>query len=175
MFSFQTQAEKLLAFFNSQNDYLGVISTEELYKQLAREKTFSLDGAELALHYLYCQQRASLQKATIDKKEVTLCKFAMDMSRNVEPITPLDISIYTLNKMEKSLTKSLDGIENDINKTDSQVRQYIREKKKQLAKSFLRKKHALEKNLGNYVSNEIKKIEEDGREWVLINSNLFGS
>lgn len=143
-----------MAFFNSQNDCLSIISTDDLYKQLAEsDDTYSLDGAQLALHHLYCQQRASLQKATVDKKELILCKFSIDMNRNVEPITPLDISIYTLNKMEKSLTKSVDGIENDINKTDSQVRQYIREKKKQLAKSFLRKKHALEKNLGEFLDS----------------------
>lgn len=31
---------------------------------------------------------------------------------------------------------------------DALVRQYIRDKKKQMAKNFLRKKHVLEKNLG---------------------------
>lgn len=79
---------------------------------------------------------------------MTLCKLAVSMTRNVEPITPLDISIFTINKMEISLTKSVEAIENDIERTDGLVRQYVREKKKQLAKSFLRKKHVLEKNLG---------------------------
>lgn len=141
----------MLAYFNSKNDCLSVISTEDLFKQLVEsDESYSLEGAQLALHHLYCQRRASLEKATVDKKEVTLCKFSMDMQRTVDPITELDVSIYTLNKMEKSLTKSVDAIENDINKTDAQVRQYIREKKKLLAKSFLRKKHALEKNLGEF-------------------------
>lgn len=107
-----------------------------------------MDGVETALHYLHCQQKASIQKTTVDQKEVTLCKLAIAWDSSVDTITPLDISIYALNKMEKSMTKSVEAIESDIEHTDAQVRQYIRDKKKQLAKSFLRKKHVLEKNLG---------------------------
>lgn len=105
-------------------------------------------GVEIALHYLHCHQKLSIQKTTIDKQEITLYKFAVAWNCNVEPITPLDVSIFTLNKMEKSITKSVEAIEMDINSTDTLVRQYIRDKKKQLAKNFLRKKHVLEKNLG---------------------------
>lgn len=109
---------------------------------------FNLDGIEVALHYLDCKQKLSIQKTHIDKQEVILHKFAVAFDCTVEPITQLDTSIYTLNKMEKSLTKSVEDIEMDINNTETLVRQYIRDKKKQLAKSFLRKKHVLEKNLG---------------------------
>lgn len=112
---------------------------------------FSSQGIETALQYLLCNQKLSIQKTQIDKQEIILFKFAVTWNCNVEPITPLDISIYTLNKMEKSLTKSVEGIEVDINKNEMVVRQYIRDKKKQLAKNFLRKKHVLEKNLGQCV------------------------
>lgn len=122
---------------------------DDLIRQLTDgpDAEFTVDGVEAALHQLHCKQKASIQKTKIDQKEVVLCKLAVDMKANVEPITPLDISIYTLNKMEKSLTKSAETIENDIERTDTLVRQYIRDKKRQLAKSFLRKKHVLEKNL----------------------------
>ncbi|XP_055309246.1 charged multivesicular body protein 7 isoform X2 [Sitodiplosis mosellana] len=140
-------AEKLLVTFNATNECHTIISKDDLIKQLTENKLFNLDGIEVALHYLYCQQKASIQKTQIDKQEVTLYKFAVASNCTVEPISPLDTSIYTLNKMEKSLTKSVEAIEVDINNTDTLVRQYIRDKKKQLAKSFLRKKHVLERNL----------------------------
>lgn len=127
------------------------MSKDDLIKKLTESGEFCLNGIETALHYLHCHQKASIQSTVIDQQEVLLYKFAVTWNCNVEPITPLDISIYTLNRMEKSLTKSVEAIETDINKTDTLVRQYIRDKKKQLAKNFLRKKHVLEKNLGkNY-------------------------
>lgn len=119
---------------------------------MTENNAFTLDGIEAALHYLHCHHKLSIQKTQIDKQEVILYKFAVTWTGEVESITPLDISIYTLNKMEKSLIKSVDAIEVDINNTDALVRQYIRDKKKQLAKNFLRKKHVLEKNLGTYIT-----------------------
>lgn len=113
---------------------------------------FASLGIETALQYLHCHHKLSIQKTTIDKQEIILYKFAVAWNHvTVEPITLLDVSIFTLNKMEKSLTKSVDAIEMDINSTDALVRQYIRDKKKQLAKNFLRKKHVLEKNLGESI------------------------
>lgn len=149
-FDFQSQAEKLLSTFNAHNECHTIISKEDLVKQLMEHDEFTMDGIEVALHYLHCNQKASIQKSMIEDKEITLFKFAVDWNCSVEPITPLDISIYTLNRMEKSLTKSVEAIETDIDQTDNLVRQYIRDKKKQLAKSFLRKKHVLEKNLCKY-------------------------
>lgn len=119
---------------------------EDLLKQQTTTD-LNADGVEIALHWLHCQQKASIQKTNIDQKPIILCKLAVDSNCKAEPITPVDISIYSLKKTEKSLIKSVDGIESDIEQTDVQVRQYIRDKKKQLAKSFLRKKHVLEKNL----------------------------
>lgn len=150
----------MLSAFNATNDCLTVISADDLIRQLTdcTEAEFTVDGIEVALHYLHCKQKASIQKTKIDQKEVILCKLAVDTKCNVEPITPLDVSIYTLNKMEKSLTKSAETIEADIERTDALVRQYIRDKKRQLAKSFLRKKHVLEKNLTK-TSNALTTIQ----------------
>lgn len=150
----------MLSTFNSINDCLTVIAVDDLIRQLTDgdDAEFTVDGVEAALHYLHCKQKASIQKTKVDQKELVLCKLAVDAKCNVEPITPLDVSIYTLNKMEKSLTKSAETIENDIERTDALVRQYIRDKKRQLAKSFLRKKHVLEKNLVK-TSNSITTIQ----------------
>lgn len=134
--------------FNTANECHTIVSKEDLIKQLTEHNVFKMDGIEIALHYLHCHHKLSIQKTQIDKQEIILYKFAVAWNCKVESITPLDTSIYTLNKMEKSLTKSVEAIEVDINNTDILVRQYIRDKKKQMAKNFLRKKHVLEKNLG---------------------------
>lgn len=138
----------MLTTFNASTECHTIVSKEDLIKQLTENDVFQMDDIETILHYLHCYQKLSIRNTQIDKQEVVLYKFAVAWNCNVEAITPLDTSIYTLNKMEKSLTKSVEGIEVDINNTDTLVRQYIRDKKKQLAKNFLRKKHVLEKNLG---------------------------
>lgn len=143
--------------FNASNDCLTVIAVDDLIKQFSSNE-MTAEGVEMALHSLHCQQKASIHKTQIDQKPVILCKLSVDMNCKAEPITPVDVSIYTLNKMEKSLAKSVEGIENDIEQTDTLVRQYIREKKKQLAKSFLRKKHVLEKNLTK-TSNSLTTVQ----------------
>lgn len=170
---FQAIAEKLLISFNGANECHTIVSKDDLIKQLTENTAFNVQGKnakfppwmnrlseffiskdlpllgiECALHYLHCHHKLSIQKTTIDKQEITLYKFAVAWNCTVEPITLLDVSIFTLNKMEKSLTKSVEAIEMDINSTDALVRQYIRDKKKHLAKNFLRKKHVLEKNMG---------------------------
>lgn len=137
----------MLSAFNEANECHTIISKDDLVKQLTENNVFTLDGIETALHYLHCHQKLFIQKTQIDNQEVTLYKFAVTWNCNVERLTPLDTSIFALSKMEKSLTKSVEAIEIDINNTDALVRQYIREKKN-LAKIFLKKKHVLEKNLG---------------------------
>lgn len=109
----------------------------------------------------------------IDNQEVTVYKFAVTWNCTVEPITPLDISIYTLNKMETSLLKSVENIESDINQTDTLVRQYIRDKKRQLAKNFLRKKHVLEKNLGKFQIDFRLKIGVIPQYSLVLNPLIF--
>lgn len=143
--------------FNASTDCLTVVSAEDLVKQFS-DSEMTAEGVEMALHSLHCQQKASIHKTQIDQKTVILCKLSVDVNCKAEPITALDVSIYALNKMEKSLAKSVEAIENDIEQTDSLVRQYLREKKKQLAKSFLRKKHVLEKNLGK-TSNSLTTVQ----------------
>lgn len=103
--------------FNSTHECHTIISKDDLIKQFSNG-----NDLECALHYLQCHQKLSIQHTQIDKQDVILYKFAVTWNCNVEPITPLDISIYTLNKMEKSLTKSVEAIEIDINSTDALVR-----------------------------------------------------
>lgn len=158
--------------FNSVNECHTVVSKDELIKRLSENDAFRLDGIEAAIQYLHCQQKLSIQKTQIDKQEVILYKFAVAWNCNVEPITPLDISIYTLNKMEKSLLKSVEAIEVDINNTDTLVRQYIRDKKKQSAKNFLRKKHVLEKNLGLLFVISNREAFDDKIVYVYFSENI---
>lgn len=144
----QDQSRRVLENFNKVNASHSIISEDELCKQLQENLSLTVEGVKLALHYLFVNRQASFWDTMVDSKEVRLYKLAPSANDKVDEITPIELSIYTLGEMEKSLTKSAESIETVILKTDEMVRKYVREKKKQMAKNLLRKKHALEKNLG---------------------------
>lgn len=115
---------------------------------MTEKLALKLDGVKIALHVLCNTGRASFRDITIDNKTVRLYKLTSVQNPIADELTKLDVSLFTLRRMEKSLIKSVEGIETDIKNTDTVVRGYLKEQKKQLAKSFLRKKHVLGKNLG---------------------------
>lgn len=102
---------------------------------------------KLALCYLCNIGQAFYLDTVIDKKSLRLYKLAASANVKAEELSQLDASIYALRKMEKSMIKSVEGIETEMENTDGLVRRYLKENKRQLAKSFLRKKHVLVKNL----------------------------
>lgn len=53
---------------------------------------------------------------------------------------------------QRNLLQQLEDLEDDIKLNDEKVRQYVKEGKRQLAKTYLRKKHLLEKNHGKLLS-----------------------
>lgn len=56
------------------------------------------------------------------------------------------------------MEKQLEDIELDIKENDIKARQHIKDNQRVLAKSFLRKKHLLEKNHGKLDKNLMKYI-----------------
>lgn len=146
----QEQANKILKCFNEFNESQSVVCESDLCNQLTEKLTLKVDGIKIGLCYLCNIGRASYRDAMIDNKSIRLYKLAALQTATSTELTPLDVSIYTLRRMEKSLIKSVEGIETDIKNTDNTVRKYLKEQKRQLAKSFLRKKHVLEKNLGKH-------------------------
>lgn len=73
---------------------------------------------------------------------------------NDNQITEVDHAVHNLEMTQASLLKQLETLEDDIKANDDKARQYVRENKRQLAKTYLRKRRLLEKNHGvNQLSN----------------------
>lgn len=60
------------------------------------------------------------------------------------------MAILELEDSQVKLAAQLTKIEEDIKENDNIVRQLMKEGKKQLAKSYLRKRHLCEKNHGKF-------------------------
>lgn len=88
----------------------------------------------------------------------TLCKFAPPNAK-VLPISEMERSIFTLEETETSLSTVIDKLETDINDLNVQIKQCLKDGKKQNAKILLRKRHILEKNLEKK-SNVIENVQE---------------
>ena len=103
------------------------------------------EGILITLHYL-----SSIEdKVFVDIENVdhhhhkVLMKFSEPHS-SVVPITPMERSIYNLEQTEQFLIAAIDEKELSIDKVLTQVRDCLKDGKKLLAKSYLKKKHLLE-------------------------------
>ncbi|XP_053953751.1 charged multivesicular body protein 7 [Anastrepha ludens] len=100
----------------------------------------------LCLHALYCQRKIGLEYKFEDKEaKIHLIKIPSKTDTNVA-ITETDRAVHNLKMTQASLLKQLDNIEEDIKLTEEKARTYLKENKRQLAKTYLRKKHLMEKN-----------------------------
>lgn len=140
-----TQAEALHNLFEKSYDI--VLNKEDILCRVDKVK-LSIVGAELAMHHLVCESRLWIETGDDGK---VLCKFAAPNSK-VSPITELERSIYTLEETEKSLETIIDDIEKEINATTDSIKQCLKDGRKQAAKTHLKKRHALEKNLEKRMS-----------------------
>ncbi|XP_030382520.1 charged multivesicular body protein 7 [Scaptodrosophila lebanonensis] len=57
-----------------------------------------------------------------------------------------DLGVHRLQMTQSSLLKELEKLEEDIRVNDQKVQLYVKEKKRQMAKTYLRKRHLMEKN-----------------------------
>lgn len=147
MFLLQNHGKILLKHNNEGNENNCILSEQEFCHQYEEMQSLKPESVKLALCYLCNIGQASFRDTMIDNKSVRLYKLATSVGAKAVELSQLDASIYALRKMEKSLIKSVEGIETEMENTDGLVRRYLKENKKQLAKSFLRKKHVLAKNL----------------------------
>lgn len=56
--------------------------------------------------------------------------------------------MHNLEMTQASLLNQLEALEEDIKANDAKARQYVKENKRQLAKTYLRKRRLLEQNHG---------------------------
>lgn len=78
--------------------------------------------------------------------------FLANNDKSVE-ITETDHAVHNLKMTQASLLKQLENLEEDIKENEEKARQYIKENKRQLAKTYLRKKLLKEKNHGELLTN----------------------
>lgn len=152
----QNQAKLLQEHVCNVHSYNNIISMDELMKNSDDIEGLSKDGILLALQHL-----SNVDKSVYieeDKSNVAgshhhklLMKFNMP-GRAVEPITELERSVYNLESTERFLIETIDKKENDLNKLLVQVRNCLKDGKKQVAKTYLRKKHMLENDLTKTVN-----------------------
>lgn len=147
LISCQDHAKNLLKHSNEGSESHSVLSEQELCHQFEELLSLKPDSVKLALCFLCNTGQASYLDTMVDKKSVRIYKLAAAAGAKAAELSQLDASIYALRKMEKSLIKSAESIETEMENTDGLVRRYLKENKRQLAKSFLRKKHVLVKNL----------------------------
>lgn len=143
----QSQSEVLEKLIQKENK-LNVLLSKNALLELVTDLDIKSDGLDLVLHHLFCRQRIVMEKlpSEMEHEKKILLKFAAPGAQ-AQPITDIERSIYNLEQTEHDLMKVIDRLEQNISDAMTVVKENLREGKKQLAKSNLRKKHLLEKNL----------------------------
>lgn len=118
---------------------------DDLMKNIDNIEGLNAEGILITLHHLSTVEN----KVFVDIESVdhhnhkVLMKFS-EPHLPVEPITPMERSIYNLEQTEQFLIAAIDEKELNIDKVLTQVRDCLKDGKKLLAKSYLKKKHLLE-------------------------------
>ncbi|XP_065087603.1 charged multivesicular body protein 7 [Ochlerotatus camptorhynchus] len=170
--------EKLIQKENKYNVLLSRSSLTELVKKL----NLSGEAIDLVLHHLLCRQRVFMEKlpSEEDHEKKVLLKFAVPGAQ-AQPITDIERSIYNLEQTEHDLMKVIEKLEQNISDTMVAVKQNLRDGKKQLAKSNLKKMHLLEKNLDkkmnvlDNVQTMVSRIHDSQSDRHVIDAYKIGS
>ncbi|XP_036327371.1 charged multivesicular body protein 7 [Rhagoletis pomonella] len=100
----------------------------------------------LCLHVLNCQRKIGLEYKVEEKEQkIHLIKIPSQNDASIA-ITQTDRAVHNLKMTQASLLKQLETLEEDIKVNEEKARAYLKENKRQLAKTYLRKKHLMEKN-----------------------------
>lgn len=109
-------------------------------------------GVDLATHHLWQQKKVFISQIDSNAaKEQYFLKFAA-LNGEAKEISEVERSMLNLEKSEASLNAIIVELGLKIDDTMKLVRECIREGKKPMAKTHLRTKHMLEKNLEKYSS-----------------------
>ncbi|XP_016955734.1 charged multivesicular body protein 7 [Drosophila biarmipes] len=96
-------------------------------------------------------------------------------------ISQEDHAVHNLQNTQAQLLKQLEDLEEEIKINDEKARQYLKENKRQLAKTYLRKRHLLEKNherrslaLHN-IESLLSSVDEAQNSGVVLDAYKIGS
>lgn len=115
-----------------------------------------------------------------DHEKKVLLKFAAPGAK-AQPITDIERSIYNLEQTEHDLMKVIEKLEQNICDAMALVKQNLRDGKKQLAKSNLKKMHLMEKNLDkkmnvlDNVQSMMSRIHDSQSDRHVIDAYKLGS
>lgn len=92
------------------------------------------------LQYYFDRER------NVNGEAITVVKFARIDSKT--SITESDKAMFNLNQMERTLTERTEKMELQISQMDDKIRALVREKNRDLAKNYLRRKKIVIVDLG---------------------------
>lgn len=133
-------------------NYNNIISMDDLMKDAEGIEGVSRDGILIALHHLSAVEKSvyiedNKSSANADHHNHKLLLKFSEPHQNVQPITEMERSIYNLEHTEKVLHQAIEKKEMQLNEVMEGVRKCVKDGRKQMAKSFLRKKHLIESDL----------------------------
>ncbi|XP_050072612.1 charged multivesicular body protein 7 [Anopheles maculipalpis] len=123
-----------------------LLKYEDLITLVQETSTIKPHGVETAVTLLENTGRLTKQTIISGETSTILIKFA-GVNAVAQPITSIEKSIYDLEQSAKRLMKDINIIENSISQTMDEVREFIKNGRKQMAKTYLKKKHTLEKHM----------------------------
>lgn len=138
------QSQVFLEFLRNNHASNEAIDIDEL---MDLSIDLSKDGLPLVLHHLRTEQSVQIDGPSDQEQQQVLLLKICHSNEKVEAITELERSVCRLKRMQRLLLKSLCDKENEMNDTVQRVKTQLKAGQKQLAKSFLRKKHLLEADL----------------------------
>lgn len=152
--SVQKQARLLQEHVRNRHTFNNIISMDDLMESAENIDGLSREGILMALQHLSVYSKSAYIEenkhftATDDtaNHHKLLIKFA-EPHQIAQPITEMERSIYNLENTEKYLLETVNKKEKQMNELLMQVKNCLAEGKKQMAKTFLRKKHACESDL----------------------------
>ncbi|XP_061396251.1 charged multivesicular body protein 7 [Musca vetustissima] len=163
-----------------------IYSFEEVKNNISALLNISEDCLVLCLRTLFCQQQIGLryrQNANADgnnNEMIHLIKIPSTSNSSVT-VDDSDIALHNLQITRQSLLKQLEHLELQISENEEKTRQYIRENKRLLAKTYLRKRHLLEKshvkrsdalhNIESLISN----IDDAKHNGVILDAYKYGT
>ncbi|CRL04766.1 CLUMA_CG017826, isoform A [Clunio marinus] len=179
------QSKILEKHVKDRHSYNNIISMDELMENLHEIEGLSRDGVFLALHHLSSVEKRVYIEDNRDENESTthhklLMKFC-EPHEKLQPITEIERSIYNLGQTEKFLIKTIDKKEKDLDDTLKKVKSSVKDGKKQIAKTFLRKKHLIEndliKSIGilDNVQAMLQKVQSSKSDKEIFNAYKIGS
>uniref|UniRef100_A0A182QIJ9 Charged multivesicular body protein 7 n=1 Tax=Anopheles farauti TaxID=69004 RepID=A0A182QIJ9_9DIPT len=129
-----------------------VIKYDDFITLISETSLITRQGLHPVVALLQQNNRLTRDAVTIDGAKIDLIKFADRNASTAEHITHIEKSVYELEETETQLMKDINLIEHKITQTMDQVREYIKDGRKQMAKTHLKKKNMLEKNMQNKIS-----------------------